>query len=84
MTKYKMAAVCLQNCRYISTQKRKTQVKKTSLISVIYQELLHRYRIFYFYQIRNAYNKTLSLYFIPLYVQFLRFLVNTSMTSRSC
>ena len=51
MTKYKIAADCLKKCRYISTQKRKTQVKKYTNIFDIsyYQGLLHGYRIFYFY-----------------------------------
>ena len=48
-----MPAVCLKKCRYLSTQKRKTQVKKYTNIfdNSYYQGLLHKYRIFYFYLI---------------------------------
>ena len=49
-------------------KKRKIKVKKYTNIFDIsyYQGLSHRYRIFY---LRNVYSKTLSLYFIPQYVQ---------------
>ena len=82
LDKIQMAVVCLKNCRYISTQKIKNI--PTSLISVIikgfYIDIEYFISIKYEMYTTKHYVCILSLYMYNCQ----RFLVNTSMTARSC
>ena len=85
-----MAAVCLKKCIYIyiyiSTKKRKTQIKKN--IPTFLKVTIKGFNVdtYYFISAKyEMYNKALSLYFIPPFEQFSTFfLVNTSRLSCSC